>query len=171
MDRWWGIAGLALVVWVAMRLALNGLDAWPSALVGGVGGCAVVTWRVIRRRRGDATAIGTGSDAVPTLDRRIMKGDLPEDPAEREAMGRLVQRRLDRIRRHQKWALPLMAVFCFAPAALWLVAGRDSSGVLAAVFGVAFFGWLVWMNRRAVHRLTRMDQRIGGLGRQSAAVR
>ncbi|MDF9810905.1 hypothetical protein [Streptomyces sp. SPB162] len=170
VDRWWGIAGIALIVWVAMRLAVNGLDAWPSAVVGGVGACGVVTWRMMRRRRKDATAIGAESDAVPTLDRRIIKEELPDDPAEREAMGRLVRRRLGKIRRNQKWALPMMAVFCFLPAVLWFSSGRNASGGLAAAFGAAFFVWLVWMNRRVLGRLTRMDERIGG-GRQSPAIR
>lgn len=164
-------AAIVLVIWVGMRLALRGLDAWPSAVAGGVVTCAVVTWQLIRRRRRDAAAIGTGSDTVPTLERRIMKEDLPEDPAEREAMGRLVRRRLGKIRRNQKWALPMMAVFCFLPAVLWFLSGRSAGGAVAAGFGVVFFGWLVWMNRRALSRLARMDARIGEAGRRSPAVR
>ncbi|MCZ4119599.1 hypothetical protein [Streptomyces sp. H39-S7] len=170
-DRWWMMAGLVLIMWVGARLALNGLDGWPSAVAGGVGVCGVVTWRAIRRRRRDATAIGAEAGTVPSLDRRIMKEELPDDPAEREAMGRLVRRRLGKIQRNQKWALPLMAIFCCAPAVLWFVRGRTTSGAVAAVFGVVFFVWLVWMNRRVLRRLTRMDERLGGVGRQSAAVR
>jgi hypothetical protein len=82
-----------------------------------------------------------------------------------------VRRRLDKLRRGQKWAFPVLAIICFGPAVLWLAMGRTVSGGLAAAFGVVFFAWLVWMNRRALHRLTRMDERIGGGARRSPAVR
>lgn len=165
------IAGFALVLWVGVRLALNGLGSWPGAVVGGLLSCALVTWQIVRRRRREAAAIGTESDAVPTLERRLMKQDLPDDPAEREAMGRLVTRRLAKVRRGRLWALPMMAVFCLVPPVVLFAQGSRASGTVYGIFGVVFFGWLVWMNRRMTSRLTWMDRRIGDAGRQSPAGR
>ncbi|MFD7712634.1 hypothetical protein [Streptomyces sp. NPDC059786] len=160
-DRWWVFGLLALVVWVGVRLLLSGLHAWPSALVGGVIYVGWLTWWMRRRRKRDARAVGTDADNVPGMDRRILKGgDVPDDPAEREAMARLVDRRQERLVRNRRWAFPLLAVIFFGTSGLWFAAGSATSGGVMLAAAVVFMSWMVWQHRRTLRRLEDMRRRL-----------
>lgn len=159
-DRWWVVASVALVLWVGLRLAFSGLDAWPGAVLGGVVYAGWMSWWIVRRRRADAGSVGVDSAAVPALDRRIMKGDIPDDPAERQAMGRLARRRREKLTRARGWAFPLLAVMFFGGSAFWFVVGEYVRGGVMAAFSVVFLGWLVWMNRRALRKIDRVESQL-----------
>ncbi len=164
-DRWWSVGLLVLVVWVAVRLVFRGWSAWPGILVGGVVYAAFLTWFLMRRRREDARAVGTEPDRVPELERRIAKnGELPEDPAERRAMVRLIRRREEKLRRNRWWALPMLGLLFFGLPFLWFAAGNVPAGLWMLGFGGAFMGWMIWFNRRFVRRMAAMRRRIEGVG-------
>ncbi|WP_432149353.1 hypothetical protein [Streptomyces sp. bgisy029] len=164
-DRWWAVALLVLVVWVAIRLAFDGWSGWPGILVGGFVYAGFMTWYVMRRRRRDARAVGTDAARVPELERRIARnGELPEDPAEQAAMVRLIRRREEKLRRNRWWAFPLLGLIFFGTPVLWFAAGNVAAGLWGLAFGAAFLGWMVWFNRRFVRRMAGMRQRIEGVG-------
>ncbi|MDT0494808.1 hypothetical protein ACPEIF_07725 [Streptomyces sp. NPDC012600] len=168
-DRWWAIALLVLVAWVGIRLVFDGWSGWPGILVGGFLYAGFMTWFLMRRRRRDARAVGTDAARVPELERRIAKnGELPEDPAERAVMVRLIRRREEKLRRNQWWAFPLLGLVFFGLPIFWFAAGNVPMGVWGLVFGALLLGWMVWFNRRFVRRMARMRQRIEGVGGGSA---
>ncbi|MFJ4962612.1 hypothetical protein EES43_14715 [Streptomyces sp. ADI96-02] len=164
-DRWWAIGLLVLVVWVGIRLVFDGWSGWPGIVAGGVGYAGFMSWFLMRRRRRDARAVGTVAARVPELERRIAKnGELPEDPAERVVMVRLIRRREEKLRRNQWWAFPLLGLLFFGMPLLWFAAGNVTAGLWGLGFGLAFMAWMVWFNRRFVRRMAGMRQRIEGVG-------
>ncbi|MFH8482687.1 hypothetical protein [Streptomyces sp. NPDC018055] len=164
-DRWWAVGLLVLVVWVGIRLAFDGWSGWPGILIGGLLYAGFMTAFVMRRRRRDARAVGTDAARVPELERRIARnGEIPDDPAERAAIIRLIRRREEKLRRNRWWAFPLLALIFFGTPVLWFVAGNVRAGLWGLAFGAAFLGWMVWFNRRFVRRMAGMRQRIEGVG-------
>lgn len=164
-DQWWAVGLLVLVIGVAVRLGFRGWSAWPEALVGGVFYAAFLTWFLMRRRRRDAKAVGTEPARVPELERRIAKnGELPDDPAEQEAMVRLIRRREEKLRRSRRWAFPMLGVIFLGTPLLWFISGDVPAGLWTLGFGVAFMSWMIWFNRRFVRRMVAMRRRIEGVG-------
>ncbi|CAM5227264.1 MULTISPECIES: hypothetical protein [Streptomyces] len=164
-DQWWAVGLLVLVIGVAVRLTFRGWSAWPEALAGGVFYAGFLTWFLMWRRRRDAKAVGTEPDRVPELERRIAKnGELPDDPAEQEAMIRLIRRREEKLRRSRRWAFPLLGVIFLGVPLLWFASGDEPAGLWTLCFGVAFMSWMIWFNRRFVRRMVAMRQRIEGVG-------
>ncbi|MFH8435184.1 hypothetical protein ACH4A3_08130 [Streptomyces sp. NPDC018007] len=163
--RWWTLGLLAPVVWVAVRPAFHDWSAWPGLLVGGAVYAAFLTWFLTRRRREEARAVGTEPGRVPELERRIAEnGELPEDPAERQAMVRLIRRREEKLRRNRWWALPTLGLLFFGLPFLWFAAGNVPTGLGMLGSGVAFMGWMIWFNRRFVRRMAAVRRRIEGVG-------
>jgi hypothetical protein len=160
-DRWWVVATVALVLWVGVRPAVNGLSSWPGALVGGVVYAAWIAWWTNRRRRHDARTAGVEPARMAGLERRIRHEDTPDDTAERQAVARLVRRRKLKLTRGRLWAFPLLGVIGVGSAALWFVAGENTTGALTAAGAVVFTGWLVWLNRRTLQRFDRLERRLG----------
>lgn len=161
-DQWWAVGLLVLVIGVAVRLAFRGWSAWPEALVGGVFYAGFLTWFLMRRRRRDAEAVGTEPDRVPELERRIAKnGELPDDPAEQEAMVRLIRRREEKLRRSRRWAFPMLGVIFLGTPLLWFTSGDVAGGAVDARL------------RRGVHELDDLVQPAlrAAHGRDAAADR
>ncbi len=164
-DRWWVLGLMLLVVWVGIRLALHGWSSWPGILIGGIFYAAFMTWFLMRRRRKDARAVGTEPDRVPEMERRIARnGEAPDDPAEQEAMVRLIRRREEKLRRSRRWAFPLLGLIFLGTPFLWFASGNVPAGLWMLGFGVVFMGWMIWFNRRFVRRMAAMRQRIEGVG-------
>ncbi|MEU5135601.1 hypothetical protein [Streptomyces californicus] len=164
-DRWWVLGLMLLVVWVGIRLALNGWSSWPGILIGGIFYAAFMTWFLMRRRRKDARAVGTEPGRVPEMERRIARnGEAPDDPAEQEAMVRLIRRREEKLRRSRRWAFPLLGLIFIGTPFLWFASGNVPAGLWMLGFGVVFMGWMIWFNRRFVRRMAAMRQRIEGVG-------
>ncbi|WP_235495064.1 hypothetical protein [Streptomyces violaceoruber] len=164
-DRWWVLGLMLLVVWVGIRLALHGWSSWPGILIGGIFYAAFMTWFLMRRRRKDARAVGTEPDRVPEMERRIARnGEAPDDPAEQEAMVRLIRRREEKLRRSRRWAFPLLGLIFFGTPFLWFASGNVPAGLWMLGFGGVFMGWMIWLNRRFVRRMAAMRQRIEAAG-------
>lgn len=159
-DRWWAIAGTSLLIMVAIRLLFRGLDAWPETVAGGAVFAVWLTWWTLRRRRTDAEAVGADTEAVPGLDRRVMREDVPEDPSERRVLARLVRRRQEKMRKNRWWAFPLLVVIFLGVSVLAFAGGDFPVGTMSAAVGVAFVGWLVWLNTRNLRKLDLMERRL-----------
>ncbi|MFI8189973.1 hypothetical protein ACIF8T_14415 [Streptomyces sp. NPDC085946] len=160
-DSLWAIGLLALAVGFVLRLAFDGMSAWPYAAVSAVFFAGWTVWLVRRRRRHDASAAGTEPDDVPAMERQVLKGEPPpRDPERRRAMAAFVASRQERLRRGRWWALPLLAVLFFGMSALWFAAGSVTAGGLTLVLAVVFMTWMTWWSRRYDHRLTLMRRRL-----------
>ncbi|RSN57744.1 hypothetical protein DMH12_12430 [Streptomyces sp. WAC 04229] len=160
-DRLSVIGLAALAVGVVVRLAANGLDSWPWAVISAALMSVWVVFLVRRRRRHDARDTGADPEDVPAMERRILKGGAPpEDPDRRREMAALVDSRQRRLRRGRKWAFPMLALIFFGTSVLWFAAGSTTAGSLTLALAVAFMGWLTWFNLRFDRRLTQMRHRL-----------
>ncbi|MYW06172.1 hypothetical protein [Streptomyces sp. SID3343] len=161
MDKWWVYGLLILVLWTGVRVALNHGRLPVSTLVGAVAYAALMTGWLVRRRQRDARAAGIAdAEDVPGLERRILKGDPPSDPAEREQMRALVARRRRGMRRTRVWALPLLGLIFVGSGVTFLVGHRTIVGVGVLIASVVFFGWVVWVSRRNRVRLSTAEGRL-----------
>ncbi|MFD6286486.1 hypothetical protein [Streptomyces sp. NPDC060205] len=117
---------------------------------------------LLAARREERRAVG-GTENLVTLERKVRKGDVPADPAERDAMRGLVDRRLYRSR-HRVAALVLLTVVLGAVTALSALAGEERQAVIFSLFAVAFVSWSIVNSSRQHRRLTTMDAalRSGG---------
>ncbi|MEU6451442.1 hypothetical protein [Streptomyces sp. NPDC046979] len=160
-DRLSVIGLVALAVGVVVRLAANGLDSWPWAVVSAALMSVWVVFLVRRRRRHDARDTGAEPEDVPAMERRILKGGAPpEDPGRRREMAALVDSRQRRLRRNRWWAFPMLALIFFGTSVLWFAAGSTTAGSLTLALAVVFMGWLTWFNLRFDRRLTQMRHRL-----------
>ncbi|MEU8964815.1 hypothetical protein AB0C89_24355 [Streptomyces sp. NPDC048491] len=161
IDKWWVVGLLALAVGVVMRLFFRGLDDWVPILVGSGFYAIIFTALMRRRQRADARAAGLETDDVPVLDRRVRRGAVPDDPALREAMLRLVRRRLKVMRGKLMWALAAWLLLIFVGlGVLFLVHGSVVAGIAWMVIGVGFAGGLWWMRRANIDRFLRMERQL-----------
>ncbi|MFE1796708.1 hypothetical protein ACFW9L_11145 [Streptomyces sp. NPDC059517] len=117
---------------------------------------------VLAARREEKRAVG-GTENLVALERKVRKGDVPADPAERDAMRGLVDRRLYRSR-HRVAALVLVTVVLGSITALSALAGEERQAIGFSLFAVAFTGWSIVNSSRQHRRLTTMDAalRSGG---------
>ncbi|WP_320778984.1 hypothetical protein [Streptomyces sp. CRN 30] len=160
-DSLWAIGLLVLAVGVVVRLALGGLSAWPSALLGAVAMAFWVPWLVRHFRRRDASASGTEPADVPGMERQILRGDPPpRDPRRREELAALVDSRQRRLRRSRWWAFPLLAAVFFGTSVAWFSAGSTATGGVMLALGVAFLAFMTWSNVRFDRRLSRMRRQL-----------
>ncbi|MEU9430922.1 hypothetical protein [Streptomyces sp. NPDC048252] len=122
-----------------------------------IGGIVVVL--VVRRR--ERRAAGGGTNGLVSLDGKLRKGEVPVDPAEREAMRGLVAQRLHRTR-HRVAALVFLAVlFCTVTALVALTSGpRQTIGF--ALLTVVFLAWSVGNGNLQHRRLRAMQASLDG---------
>ncbi|MFD6416973.1 hypothetical protein [Streptomyces sp. NPDC060194] len=169
-ESWWAMALWFVVASVAVRLLFGGMDEWLSAVIGGglVGGAYAAFFRM--RQRKDGTISGTETDDVPALDRRIRRGDIPDDPREREAMDRLVTRRLEQMSaRRFYWAFGVLIAMDVAVGILAIVNGEALTGLLFIVGGTAFCGVLFLLRRRNIKRFEGVRQQLRGAHTEATA--
>ncbi|MBJ6637328.1 hypothetical protein H4K36_04130 [Streptomyces sp. DHE7-1] len=122
-----------------------------------LGGIAVV---VVARRR-EKRAAGGSRDRLVGLDGRLRKGEVPTDPAEREAMRALVEQRLHRTRHRVAAQVVLAVLFCSVTALTALTAGpRQTLGL--ALLTVVFLGWFIPFGNLQHKRLCRMRAALAG---------
>ncbi|MEV6795430.1 hypothetical protein AB0M87_26340 [Streptomyces sp. NPDC051320] len=154
-----------LVVWTGVQLVIHRGHKPVEALISGLF-CAVfcTVWFLVRRRR-DGRAVGTEPDAVPSLDRRIQKEDVPEDPAEREFMRLLIEPRANQLRRSGRWGLPLVVAMTVLLAVLFFILGSWVAGSCAIAGGAALFVFALWNRRRLGGRFARMEERLADVRR------
>ncbi|MFF4324103.1 hypothetical protein [Streptomyces sp. NPDC001568] len=159
-DKWWVVALMALVVGLGVRLFFRDIDNRVAGVVGALVYAVGFTVLTRLRQRGDARVTGVETDDVPVLDRRIRRGDIPDDPALRRAMLQLVQRRQRMMRGKLLWAFPAMLFICVALGAWLLAVGTIVPGVMWMVGGFVFVGGMWWMRRINIHRLRRVERRL-----------
>ncbi|MFE9680301.1 hypothetical protein [Streptomyces sp. NPDC006285] len=116
-----------------------------------VGGIAVLL--VVRRK--EKRAAGS-TDGLVVLDRKLRRGDVPVDPAEREAMRELVDQRLHRTR-HRVAALVLIGVLFGSVTVLTALTGGLRATIGFALFTVVFLGWMIADSSTQRRRLNTMD--------------
>ncbi|MFD3733923.1 hypothetical protein [Streptomyces sp. NPDC058632] len=117
-------------------------------------GVAVAVLAAQRRRAVRAAGVGPG--AVADLNRRIRRGEVPQDPEERAAMRRLADDQLDSMQRAGRWFpywLALMGLVAVGLLVLGVVSGSVVPSVAFAVSMLGFLWWVVWMRRRSMRRL------------------
>ncbi|MDQ1034165.1 hypothetical protein QFZ75_000581 [Streptomyces sp. V3I8] len=119
-----------------------------------VGGIAVV----LATRRKEKRAAGS-TDGLVALDRRLRRGDVPTDPAEREAMRALVGRRLHRTR-HRVPALIFLGVLFCSVTVLTALSGGLRQTVGMALLTVLFLGWTATAGATHDRRLRTMDRAL-----------
>ncbi|MFG3101159.1 hypothetical protein ACGFZL_11670 [Streptomyces sp. NPDC048182] len=162
-DSLWAVGLIALIVGVAVRLVMNGMSAWPSAVVGAVGFAAWWVFLIRRRRKHDARLTGAPQNDIPGLERQILKGkEPPQDQEQRHELAVLVDSRQRKLRRNRWWALPLLAVIFFGTAALMFATSSATAGGLYLAFAIVFMGWMTWYHFHHDRRLTQMRQRLQG---------
>ncbi|MGW2913093.1 hypothetical protein ACWC9X_21900 [Streptomyces asoensis] len=129
-----------------------------------VGGIVVV---LVRRNREKKTA-GGSTNGLVALDTKLRRGEVPGEPAEREAMRSLVTERLHRTR-HRVAALVFLAVmFCTVTAMVALTSGtRQTIGF--ALLTVGFLSWSVVAGNRQQRRLRTMRAALDDHGVPAAA--
>ncbi|MCH0562365.1 MULTISPECIES: hypothetical protein [unclassified Streptomyces] len=163
-DRTWVCALWVLVassclhiLWFgpALPVELVVLDLGMSVLFG--------VW-LAARRRGLARRleVGTARDLL-VLQRRITRGEIPTDPVERAALGRLVRLRQERRRRGRN-AVSLMCLLYLLVATWTWAVGDRVLGVLTLVVAVLYAVLAGWSLRRAAARVDRVAAALGAGG-------
>lgn len=160
VNRWltrhlWLQVALAVLAATAVILLIDPARSWGEVLVRvtvmSLGGAAVLA----ARRRGERRAVG-GSDAtVASLDHRLRRGDVPADPGEREAMAKLVARRLHNTR-HRWAALAFLGVMLGTLYALIAATSGPRAMIGYGLLFGTFLAWLTWYAVRNHRRLRRM---------------
>ncbi|WTD04548.1 hypothetical protein OH717_19170 [Streptomyces albidoflavus] len=117
-----------------------------------LGGVAVL----LAVRRKEKRATGTDTTGLVTLDGRIRSGDVPTDPAEREALRALVAKRLHRTR-NRPWALAFL-VLLFGGVTALTAGPRETIGF--GILAVAFPVWIYFQGRKQLRRLHRMREAL-----------
>ncbi|MFJ2262958.1 hypothetical protein ACIOKD_32410 [Streptomyces sp. NPDC087844] len=123
-----------------------------------VGGIAAV----LVARRKEKRAAGS-TDSLVVLDRKLRKGDVPTDPAERDAMRALVAQRLHRTR-HRVPALVLLTVLFCSVTLLTAATGGQRQTIGVALLTVVFVGWGISNSSLQQHRLRAMDAALRSEG-------
>ncbi|MFF9867710.1 hypothetical protein ACF1G0_20170 [Streptomyces sp. NPDC013953] len=166
VNRWltrhlWVQIALSVVAATAVILLIDPARSWGEVLVRvtvmSLGGAAVL----VARRRGERRAVG-GSDAtVAGLDHKLRRGDVPADPGEREAMAKLVARRLHHTR--HRW--PALAFLCVMLGTLYVLIAATSGPRAMIGYGLLFGAFLMWLTWYSVRHHRRLRRMAGALGR------
>ncbi|MFJ7424181.1 hypothetical protein ACIQXD_37195 [Streptomyces uncialis] len=169
IDNWWAVGLIALAVGIGVRLLFRDLDNWVSAVTGAGAYAIVFTVLMRRRQRGDARASGVETDDVAALERRLRREDIPDDPALRQAMLRLVHRRRETMQGKLMWVFPLMLLMFVALGVVLLAGGSVVAGAAWIVGGVIAVGGMWWMRRTNLDRLGRAERRLNASQAQDPA--
>lgn len=122
-----------------------------------VGGICVV---VFVRRKEKRAAGGKANDLV-SLDRKLRKGDVPQDPHEQSAMRDLVAQRLHRTRHRVAALVFLAALFTTVTMLTALTQGlRQTIGM--TVISVTFVVWMIYYSNLQNRRLITMRAALQG---------
>jgi Flp pilus assembly protein TadB len=164
LSKWWVLSLSYFVVYGGFQLLRPGRT-WVDAVIGAAIYAAWMTGWQVRRRRRDSRAVGAKADELPQLERRMMRGEVPDDPAERQAMRKLAERRTAKLRRGAKWALPLLGFLWLAFAVLSLARGDLGTGLVWLAAGAVMLGVIFWSRQRVLGRLDRAERRLSAADR------
>ncbi|MGW3991332.1 hypothetical protein [Streptomyces sp. NPDC004830] len=129
-----------------------------SALYTGI----AIAFLAVQRRR-TARAVGTDAGGLADLQRKIRHREVPQDPQEREAVGRLVAEQLDQMERAGKWLPYWFGAMCLIAIAMLVLGVVSNSFVFPIAFAAGMLAlclWLSWTRRRSLDRLHRMRQAL-----------
>ena len=117
---------------------------------------------VAARRRGLVRRLELGSARdLLVLHHRIVRAQIPTDPAERAALGRLVRLRQERRRRRRGAVGLLCLLYLLVATWMWTVVGDRVLGTLTLVVAVLYAVLVTWSLRRAAARLDRIAAALG----------
>ncbi|MEV7685527.1 hypothetical protein ACFW1F_14120 [Streptomyces bungoensis] len=137
--------------WVPVRLLVQ--DLVVSALF--------VGWLALRRRKlARRLELDTVRDLL-VLRTRVVREEVPADPAERVVLGRYVRFCQGRRRRSRGVLYVLGVLYLLLPAVLW-VAGDRIRGTLLLAVGVVYAALTARSMRRGTARLDRIAELLGG---------
>ncbi|MFG2310858.1 hypothetical protein ACGFS9_19615 [Streptomyces sp. NPDC048566] len=140
----------------AVPVELFALDLGMSVLFG--------AW-VAARRRGLVRRLELGSARdLLVLHHRIVRAQIPTDPAERAALWRLVRLRQERRRRRRGAVGLLCLLYLLVANWMWTVVGDRVLGTLTLVVAVLYAVLVTWSLRRAAARLDRIAAALGDGG-------
>lgn len=118
----------------------------------------VIVLVVVRRR--EKRAVGGSATSLVSLDGKLRTGEVPTNPAEREAMRGLVEQRLHRSRHRVLATVFLACLFALVVAMTAMTSGlRQTLGF--ALFSVIFIGWLIANGNLQARRLRHMRNALG----------
>jgi Flp pilus assembly protein TadB len=160
IDKWWVVGLMALVLGVGMRLLFRDLDNWVASVIGAGFYAVAATAMMRRRQRADARTSGVETDDLPVLERRIRRGDIPDDPALRQPMLQLVHRRLDQMHSRMVWALPALLLMSVALGVLQLANGSTLAGIGWTAGGLIVVSGLWWTRRHNIARFRRAERQL-----------
>lgn len=148
-------AGALIMLLFPGESAVSAVTRAAGSSIGAVGVLLVV-------RRKEKRAAGSTTGQLVSLDARLRKGDVPSEPAEREAMRGLVEQRLRRLRYcvPALVGLTLMWGTLVALSATTLGA-RQTIGL--ALPAALFMGWLIPYGNLQLRRLHHMRDALGGV--------
>ncbi|MCX4238287.1 hypothetical protein [Streptomyces ortus] len=109
---------------------------------------------VLVARRWERRAAGS-TDSLVVLDRKLRRGDVPTDPAERDAMRALVAQRLHSTRHRVPALVFLTFLFC-AVTVLTALTGGPRQTIGLALLTVVFIGWSIYNSSLQQRRLHTM---------------
>ncbi|MEE1929343.1 hypothetical protein V1J52_14330 [Streptomyces sp. TRM 70351] len=114
-----------------------------------VAGC--VLWY---RARKDSRTLGTDRKGLVAAEHRLRKGEVPDDPAERAQLRRLVAER-ERQMGRTRWMVPVLVAMVALPVALAARAGSWTLALLALAGALGVAAAVVLMRRKAVRTVRR----------------
>ncbi|MEU3188140.1 hypothetical protein ABZ707_28685 [Streptomyces sp. NPDC006923] len=142
----------------------------PHWLVQSVVWTAFAMVFVLIRRRQDRSAMGGASAGEHvSVERKLRRCQIPEDPRERESMRRLVAYRRRQMTRYAWTLVPLFAVLVLLPV-VWAVQGVWTTAVLWLLFGLVFGSWVFSARRHNLSRVRHMDEALRAADRVPAGV-
>ncbi|QIQ02133.1 hypothetical protein [Streptomyces liangshanensis] len=92
-------------------------------------------------------------------ERNLVRGRIPGDPGERDALRRLVADRRRRLE-SRPWLFAALVLALAVPPVLWALEGLWSTALLMLVFGIAFGSWATCERRRNRSRLRFLDRAL-----------
>ncbi|MEU1039169.1 hypothetical protein ACFYP4_09605 [Streptomyces sp. NPDC005551] len=114
---------------------------------------AVIVLSVVRRR--EKRAAGGSATGLVSLDQKLRRGEVPADPAERQAMRELVTQRLHRTRHRVAATVFLVLMSAFLLVATAMTAGpRQTIGF--SLVAVGSLSWMIYAGNRQNRRLRHM---------------
>ncbi|WP_353946337.1 hypothetical protein ABII15_35225 [Streptomyces sp. HUAS MG91] len=150
-----GVLGGAVLVQLLYPQGSFGVVLVRTAVMSVGGVCVALAMRRKERRAAGST------DGLISLDRRLRTGDVPADPAERQAMRRLVDQRLHRTR-HRRAALAFLTCLFVGITVLTALTAGPRQTIGFAIVTVVFLSWMSYAGSLNNRRLHTMDAALGG---------
>jgi hypothetical protein len=130
-----------------------------------------VVFVIVRRRRDRAVMGGATAGEHASAERKMIHGQVPDEPQERDVMRRLVRHRRRQMGKFGWTMIPLLALLVVLCPVFWAATGAWTTAVLWLVFGAVFGSWMVWIRRLNLRRLAYMDEALSADRTPAASAR